>query len=99
MRGEETQIIGVLDVIGTEASACLPGSHSKWVAVQGGRITGFQTHMTGEAFAALRDHTILGRTMTRGATVPDAFRRGVRRAAERGGLVHHLFGVRPQAPS
>jgi len=97
MRGEETQIVGVLDRIGEEATACLPGSHSKWVTVRRGRIAGFQTHMTGEAFAALRDHTILGRTMQDGPTDPDAFRRGVRRAREQGGLLHHLFGVRTQA--
>jgi 2-dehydro-3-deoxygalactonokinase len=96
MRGEETQIVGVLDQIGPEATACLPGSHSKWVSVRGGRIAGFQTHMTGEAFAALRDHTILGRTITEGRTVRDAFRRGVERARQEGGLLHHLFGVRTQ---
>ena len=38
----------------TSATACLPGSHSKWVNVADGRIAGFTTHMTGEAFAALR---------------------------------------------
>ena len=46
--------------------ACLPGTHSKWVRVEPGRIAGFATHLTGEAFSALRGHTILGRTMRDG---------------------------------
>ncbi len=94
MRGEETQLAGVLDRTGPDATVCLPGSHSKWVTVAGGRITAFRTHMTGEAFAALRGHTILGRLMQDGPPSPAAFARGVDRAAAPGGLLHHLFGVR-----
>lgn len=95
MRGEETQIAGIIDTLGSgPATVCLPGTHSKWVQVEGGAIRGFETHMTGEVFAALRGHTILGRAIRPGPTVPAAFARGVARAAERGGLLHHLFGVR-----
>ena len=39
MRGEETQIVGVLDEMDGAALACLPGSHSKWAQVADGRIT------------------------------------------------------------
>src|SRR3712207_8750412 len=39
----------------------MPGTHSKWVEVAGGRIERFGTHMTGELFAVLRRHSILGR--------------------------------------
>jgi 2-dehydro-3-deoxygalactonokinase len=60
MRGEETQIIGCQGAIGGAGLACLPGSHSKWARIEAGRIAGFTTHLTGEAFAALRGHTILG---------------------------------------
>ena len=95
MRGEEVQVVGALAHIGQDAVACLPGSHSKWVQVASGRISGFTTHLTGEAFAALRDHTILGRLVQPGtAPDPDAFARGVARSADPGGLLHHLFGVR-----
>lgn len=94
MRGEETQVVGVLQETDPEATACLPGSHSKWVSIREGRIAGFATHMTGETFAALRGHTILGRMMQDGAVDGDAFRRGVVRSREPGGLLHHLFGVR-----
>lgn len=94
MRGEETQIVGVLDKMAGTAVTCLPGSHSKWARVADGRITGYVTYMTGEAFAALRGHTILGRLMREAPTDLAAFDRGVARAGEAGHLLHHLFGVR-----
>lgn len=95
MRGEEVQIMGALGVAYGDTTVCLPGSHSKWARVAEGRVEGFSTHMTGEAFAALRDHTILGRLMRADAPPdPEAFRRGVLRSGEPGGLLHQLFGVR-----
>jgi 2-dehydro-3-deoxygalactonokinase len=93
MRGEETQIIGVLDRVG-EGLVCLPGSHSKWARLAGGRIIGFETYLSGEAFAALRGHTILGRMMRDGPIDDAAFDRGVAHSAVAGHLLHHLFGVR-----
>ncbi|KMO36471.1 2-keto-3-deoxy-galactonokinase [Methylobacterium variabile] len=94
MRGEEVQVFGALTRPDEDALLCLPGSHSKWVRVESGRIAGFSTSMTGEAFAALKDHTILGRMMTGTAEPGPAFEAGVARAAEAGGLLHHLFGTR-----
>lgn len=96
MRGEETQIIGVLAAMGGSGLACLPGTHSKWVRVDGGRIVRFTSHMTGEVFAALREHTILGRMMREGPPNDAAYLAGVARAGQPGGLLHHLFGVRTQ---
>jgi 2-dehydro-3-deoxygalactonokinase len=90
-RGEETQVVGVA---AADALCCLPGTHSKWARVEAGRIVGFRTFMTGEVFAALRGHTILGRMMRDGPTVPDAFDRGVARSGEGGHVLHHVFGVR-----
>lgn len=94
MRGEETQIVGVLRDLGGDGIACLPGSHSKWARIATGRITGFTTYLSGEAFAALRGHTILGRMMRDGPTDPAGFDRGLARSADPGHLLHHLFGVR-----
>ncbi|KMO27827.1 2-keto-3-deoxy-galactonokinase [Methylobacterium aquaticum] len=94
MRGEEVQVFGALAEGHEDALICLPGSHAKWVRVVGGRIAGFTTSMTGEAFAALSGHTILGRMMTGTAEPGPAFEAGVARAAEDGGLLHHLFGTR-----
>jgi 2-dehydro-3-deoxygalactonokinase len=91
MRSEEMQILGA----GIEHGiACLPGTHSKWARIAGRRIIGFTTYMTGECFAALRDHTVLGRLMREGPTVQSAFDAGIARSAQPGGLLHQLFGVR-----
>ncbi|WP_343585329.1 2-dehydro-3-deoxygalactonokinase [Herbaspirillum sp.] len=88
MRGEETQVVGALqDGAGEELLIGLPGTHSKWVRIAGERFIHFDTFMTGEAYAALSSHTILGRTMQRGADFnPQAFERGVRVAAGGDGI-------------
>lgn len=94
MRGEETQILGVLDELVEESLVCLPGTHSKWVRVRDGRIAAFRTYFTGELFAVLKGHSLLGRMMQEGAPDERAFSEGVDRSADDGGLLHHLFGVR-----
>ncbi|HZS83187.1 MAG TPA: 2-dehydro-3-deoxygalactonokinase [Stellaceae bacterium] len=103
MRGEETQILGAAEELPEGAAIlCLPGTHSKWVRLDSGRILDFATAMTGEAFAVLRRHSILGRLMPpEGAaaaiTADAAFDAGLARAGDPGGLLHHLFGVRSRA--
>jgi len=96
MRGEETQVAGLLG--GGDALVCLPGSHSKWVSVAGERIVHFVTFMTGEVYAALAAHTILGRTLRAPAKPDDeAFDRGVavaRSPAGRRGLLATIFSTR-----
>jgi 2-dehydro-3-deoxygalactonokinase len=83
MRGEETQVLGILSCLPAQASGKplligLPGSHSKWVRAVDGRIVHFDTFMTGEVYAALSSHTILGRTMQRSDLFDAAaFDRGV----------------------
>ena len=99
MRGEEVQILGALGEIGDGSGlVCLPGTHSKWARIEGGRIVSFETHMTGESFAVLRQHSILGRLMPPPAQEQDpddrAFAAGIARARSNGGLLHHLFGAR-----
>ena len=96
MRGEETKLIGLLAELGDAAATlCLPGTHSKWARLEGGRIAGFATRMTGETRAVLLGHSILGRLSAPAEGAADeAFRRGLRRSRERGGLLHHLFGTR-----
>ncbi|WP_432239825.1 2-dehydro-3-deoxygalactonokinase [Herbaspirillum robiniae] len=88
MRGEETQVVGALrDGAAGELLIGLPGTHSKWVRIDGERFTHFDTFMTGEAYAALSGHTILGRTMERGAPFDAAaFARGARVALGAGGV-------------
>jgi 2-dehydro-3-deoxygalactonokinase len=95
MRGEETKLVAMAVTLGTApATVCMPGTHSKWARLEGGRVAHFTTHMTGEAFGALSTHTILARTSAEGPDRPEAFARGVARARQGGGLLHHLFGAR-----
>ncbi len=97
MRGEEMQILGSVDAMPNRCGlVCLPGTHSKWVEIENGMIVRFATHMTGEVFAVLKQHSILGRMMQESATDLAAFSSGVKRAQQDGGLLHHLFGVRAQ---
>jgi 2-dehydro-3-deoxygalactonokinase len=93
MRGEETKLVALAGTM-PDAVVCMPGTHSKWATLRGGRVTGFTTHMTGEVFGALAQHTILARTSVDGPEQPQAFARGVARARQKGGLLHHLFGAR-----
>jgi 2-dehydro-3-deoxygalactonokinase len=98
MRGEETQIFGALSGDTTHSELIgLPGTHAKWAFVSAGRIERFYTFMTGETFGALRDHTILGRTM-RAADQHDmpAFIRGVDTAKDAGhaGMLATIFSTR-----
>jgi 2-dehydro-3-deoxygalactonokinase len=98
MRGEETQVFGAMARMGLASGRfLLPGTHSKWVLAEGGKIASFATYMTGEIYAAARAHTILGRLMQEGEANGAAFARGVRegaRAGTPGALLHRLFGVR-----
>ncbi len=98
MRGEETQVLGALALSGhAHGLFLLPGTHSKWVEVAGGRIVGFRTFMTGEVFAALKDHTILGRLMRAGEDGGGGFTRGIVEGAaldRAGELLNRLFAVR-----
>jgi len=99
IRGEETQIFGALGDTAGRTAVCLPGTHAKWADVADGRVTGFRTAMTGEVFAVMAEHSILGRTMAGPEAPADAaaFARGLARADEAGGLLHHAFGVRAEA--
>lgn len=100
MRGEETQLVGLLTELPPGAHvACLPGTHSKWARLEDARIADFATVMTGELYALLRQHSLLGRLMTDppGHFDNDAFTQGVVRSGEPGGLPHHLFGTRTLA--
>lgn len=95
MRGEETQITGALPVQGAHV-AVLPGTHSKWAWVEDGAIVSFASFMTGEVYAALSGHTILGRLMQADAPPDDpAFARGVGYGLEApAALLSRIFSAR-----
>ncbi len=64
MRGEETQIRGFLcEHSDFNGQIVLPGTHSKWVRVANGAITGFHTALTGEVFSLISNHSVLKHSM------------------------------------
>jgi 2-dehydro-3-deoxygalactonokinase len=96
MRGEEVQIFGAMRLAGlADGLFVLPGTHSKWATVRGGRVTGFRTFMTGEVYGLLAQHSILARTLDAAAALDEAaFVRGVAQTGRGEGLLHDAFGVR-----
>ena len=100
MRGEETQLAGALLPEDGRLLAVLPGTHSKWAMIDGGLLLEFATFMTGELYAVLMEHSILGRMAARPAgstTDGAAFDRGVARGLAGLGLGHSIFGARTLA--
>jgi 2-dehydro-3-deoxygalactonokinase len=93
MRSEEVQVFGSL---GQGVSHFVtPGTHSKWIATEGWQLTRYATYVTGEVFAALKDHTILGRLMKPGPEDDEAFARGVKAAFDDpAGFLHRIFAAR-----
>jgi 2-dehydro-3-deoxygalactonokinase len=64
MRGEETQLLGLLALQpGFSGVVVLPGTHSKWVLVDDGKLTRFSTALTGELFELLSAHSVLRHTV------------------------------------
>lgn len=95
MRGEETQIVGAVASGIADGCFVMPGTHSKWVGVDQGRITRFATYMTGDVFAALRGHTILRALMQDAPFHDEGFRLGVTSGLSAGSdLLNRLFHVR-----
>jgi 2-dehydro-3-deoxygalactonokinase len=101
MRGEETQIFGALDSGDRRRLMILPGTHSKWIETGDETLERFATFMTGEIYAAVKDHTILGKLAEKGRTDTKAFLQGAEYGLtimeNTGGLLHKLFSARSLA--
>lgn len=104
MRGEETELMGILQE--GEGLYVLPGSHSKLIRVDGeGRITDFSTMLTGEMLAALSSGTILkdaieliDHPLQKDALLEGyryADRRGINEALFKTRVLKNLFGGTP----
>jgi 2-dehydro-3-deoxygalactonokinase len=93
MRGEETQVFGALRSGASSGWFLLPGTHSKWVRAEGGKVIEIVTFMTGELFALLSQHGTLAKIMTDQQSVPAAFEAGLV-AARHGGFTHMAFCCR-----
>ena len=95
MRGEETQLLGLLALRpGFEGTAILPGTHSKWVEIRGGRIIRFSTAMTGELYEVLSQHSVLRHSFAAGTIdgpeIEDGIAEGMRAGLESPALATSL---------
>jgi 2-dehydro-3-deoxygalactonokinase len=92
MRGEEVQVFGLATT--GSARVCHPGTHTKWIDVEDGAITRFQTVMTGELFALIKRHSILADLLDAPAEAGPAFARGVEQGHAGGAIGAALFATR-----
>jgi len=96
LRGEETEAIGAAalpGVLESEAVLVKPGTHSKHLQIRDGKVTGFQSFMTGEVYDVMSRHSVLRHSVDPAAE-PDraAFLEGVRAAGRP--LTSGFFRVR-----
>ena len=90
MRGEESLVFGT----GSEDGIIVvPGTHSKWIRMDMGRIAGFQSFLTGEAYGLLRHHSVL-RLLAEEPEDARGLERGFEAANRAGGPLHQVFEAR-----
>ena len=96
MRGEEVQLLGAIATgeVPADALVCHPGTHNKWVVIEGGQIVSFRTVMTGELFNLLKQHSIIGDLLQGEVAVNEAFQRGAAHGIENEDLQSELFAIR-----
>jgi 2-dehydro-3-deoxygalactonokinase len=97
LRGEETELLGLLSGgnVGPDALVALPGTHTKWIQLNNGRVESFMTSMSGELFDRLASGGLLASVLEGPGAPGPAFAEGVRTAANGMlGLGALLFGVR-----
>lgn len=99
MRGEETQLAGLLSSEDIEsARVCLPGTHSKWALIENGKLIKFSTFMTGEMFNILSKHSILRHQTDNTEWNKTAFLGGVKSSIEQPDkLLNECFSIRAQS--
>ena len=92
MRGEETLLLGLNQADG---QIVMPGTHSKWVRMQDGTLSQFQTVMTGELFHLIETQSILSKTLSNADWDDVAFIAAVQDAYQNPGhILTKLFSLR-----
>lgn len=95
MRGEEVQLLGLAaSHPANEHTVLLPGTHSKHVLMEHGKIVSFSTFMTGELFSLLSQHSLLGRALPEQLENEHAFLLGVTTARQGAPFSHLIFSAR-----
>lgn len=104
MRSEETQLLGLFDMLGQKLSGliCMPGSHAKWVRIENGLVIDFATSMSGELFAALSASSVLQHSLKNVTKKVDpqsnVYSNAVRESlSDPATVLTRLFAARPQS--
>lgn len=93
MRGEETQLVGAYATRPAEFYL-LPGTHSKWVRLEGDSVVDFSTVMTGELHHLLLTHSLIGSGLPEQTADSAAFAKGMEQGFYDSSLMRRLFEVR-----
>jgi 2-dehydro-3-deoxygalactonokinase len=95
LRGEEIELLGLMQLGHVDGLVALPGTHTKWVRLERGRVVDFLTAMSGEIFDRLSSKGLLASIIEGAAADGAAFREGVATGhARKLGLGALLFGAR-----
>ncbi|MEP3275633.1 MAG: 2-dehydro-3-deoxygalactonokinase [Stappiaceae bacterium] len=91
IRGEETQLLGLANAMPNfSGQVCLPGTHSKWVELDQGKILSSKTYMTGELYKLLSTQSILRHSVGGSTSWSETgFAEGVRK----GSFDNHSFAA------
>ena len=98
MRGEETQVAGLLaGAADLNTVVCLPGTHCKWVRIVEGKITEFQTFLTGELYGLLAEQSVLRHSLDTSGWDQQAFKSAINESmAQPQSISAQLFSLRAQ---
>lgn len=100
MRGEETQLMGIPPELLTGPTlVAMPGTHAKWVRMEGRHLTNFSTWLTGEMYAVFATESILKHAIQgeqNNVTIDNPiFQRWAMRALKgEGGVMGEVFKIR-----
>jgi 2-dehydro-3-deoxygalactonokinase len=96
LRGEETMALGWLAASADRRRGrhliCQPGTHSKWLVIEDGRVVRFHSAFTGELYAVLTEHSILRSDASHVDAA--AFDAGLAAAGEGDALLTRLYTAR-----
>lgn len=97
MRGEETQLLG-LPSLNASRTVCMPGTHCKWVRLEGSAVVSFVTYLTGELFHLFSTASLLRHSVNPDARTepdhPDFLAACAKMLADPGDLTASLFAIR-----
>ncbi len=95
MRGEETQVSGLVWNKIKFGLCIFPGTHSKWVILNEGLIENFTTFMTGEIFSLIANRSIINKSMVGTSFKKDEFELGCKQSFNSSyGFLKEVFSAR-----